>query len=100
MQAIHHTQIRRHKLYMMYRNNTVNKQKQLTFFKYMGKASTDSIFLAICHGKIYQSGNIHAVTESFWRGQELLPTDNDQGTSEIYEITFDEFAHHVVAEII
>lgn len=101
MKPVEQSDLRRHKLYLMYWNTNGLSLKCIYFFKFLKFYPDDpEIFSAMTYGKLMSSGFERHVTEMFWKQEDILPLTSDAGTATFFEITFDEFAQHVVVETI
>ena len=100
MVLIDERDIKRHKFYMMYVVCAPpHYKKELHFFKYMKPFGTDRIEV-VNYGHLYTANANRAILSNFDQHRGTLPLTGEDQIVTVYEITFDEFARHVVVETI
>lgn len=100
MKQVEQSDLRKHKLYLMYWSTNDLNLKCLYFFKFLKFYPDTPAFSAMVYGKLMASGFERHVTEMYWKMEDILPLTTETGTATFFEISFDEFAQQVVVETI
>lgn len=99
MTIVDESELKRNTIYLIYCRNVQDSfNSSLCFFKYRGRFNKCLINVVI-YGEIIQHINRN-VSGNFWKTKSLICWPTNSENSILFEIDVDEFAKHIVSEII